>query len=541
MERRQPDRLTKRAAPSPAAPPRRPPPAPAPSLSQGVIVAASNYARRVKKSAIRDLSQLLQVLITTFACPLLYARPWPVSAWPNANVSNPGRVLRYVLTCLERAVEAQAYAFGVNADKVRRIKPYVSVIRASIRDERAPGVVLDIGRGLMANTDVDVVNKMKEFWSQTDSLSATLRSTGELRAVVYRDDDAALGAMPRSMLVKAKKVAGCYLGSGKSKFSTRVENLWPGGDDIVNVDNADEHAQATTMQCDVNELVIKGGRHREDFVKKMRRSNLAVLEKELGEGGQVMLFTPSCSPSFVLDGAVKNKLPSHIAKLVNMLDDAGDSSFKRRLLESSGAVDGTFSEDLEAAIFSTSSTRAYVFSFFEACVSLAQDRRILSTFALGLPPRGGTPIARPPVFFETSGRAVRFLRKADLVPSWLRQTVKRSRVFLVGDTVLPTLDVLPSAAVRTKKTAGGGRSGGRSMINDPVAAAAIEMSVYDAILLAIFIDLEATKYLVDEAKKKLAKYDETSKRGQKLGPKHRAYLERIAEATAWNPPRLFDA
>lgn len=270
-----------------------------------------------------------------------------------------------------------------------------------------------------------------------------------------------------------------------------------------------EPGEAVDMRCDAAHLTKNNNQPdtapRRDFINTLAQRNAIVLEQELGTGGFIKMLTPSCTEYALLTGAVKNRLPSHIAKLAKLLADCGVRSFAKHLANDVD-VDDRFIADMEEAVW-TSSLGDKILKFFLVCVALANDRDVQKTFGAGVEAKDH----KVTTVFEMSVRMDCVLRERGHTPlPGYRRVKLRSRVLYVSDTMLPTLELLAPEAVRLKRDAGrpvGASRSSTTMIHDARKAAAIEMALYDAILLAIFADLDASASLAQKSLRESRKRD----------------------------------
>lgn len=156
-----------------------------------------------------------------------------------------------------------------------------------------------------------------------------------------------------------------------------------------------------------------------------------------------------------------------------------------------------------------------------ACVATAEDPEVLARL-------GGERPAT--TVFEMSNSMYLFLENAGVLPKWARCVRIGARVLVVDARMLPCLDLLPHAAARVKGP------GGRTMIDDSKRAAKIEVPIYDAIILAAFLDVLAAAALKKLALAKLAEQANRKGPGRKSHPD--PVLERLAAASVVRLPRL---
>ena len=124
-----------------------------------------------------------------------------------------------------------------------------------------------------------------------------------------------------------------------------------------------------------------------------------------------------------------------------------------------------------------------------------------------------------------------FLERQGRLPKWARFVRVGKRYLLVDERMLPCLDLLPHEASRQKG------EGGRTMISRKrkKLASKIEVPIYDAILLAAFLDVLAAKVLRDAALAVLAEM-KRPKKGRPAQPD--PVVERLAKASVERLPRL---
>ena len=475
--------------------------------SNDARMAAESY-RRSYRCRQKTVADAIVLIVTVFRNPLLHARPQPVGWWDELG-KRSRRASRDLADALRAAARAEAYTWKRHeGHKALKVPQYIDALDVLDR-ETIDSCCVAFAFGLSKLVDKATHSSLQEKWAKVER---ALRNFSQ-RVVAIEDfdyDDPAATSIWPSGLTCDAHLSGFYVGVGVGGL--RVCHAHKLGradaDDKHHVLGIDVYpGDAVDMLCDAAYLTKKHTAPRRDFINTLAQRNAIVLEQELGTGGFIKMLTPSCTEYALLTGAVKNRLPSHITKLAKLLADCGVRRFAKDLANDVDVdVDDRFIADMEEAVW-TSSLGDKILKFFLVCVALANDRDVQKTFGAGVEAKDH----KVTTVFEMSVRMDCVLRERGHTPlPGYRRVKLRSRVLYVSDTMLPTLELLAPEAVRLKRDAGRPVDASRSsttMIHDARKAAAIEMALYDAILLAIFADLDASASLAQKSLRESRKRD----------------------------------
>ncbi|KAH8045824.1 hypothetical protein JL720_16569 [Aureococcus anophagefferens] len=465
----------------------RPPPPP------WLFGTATNAAKgELKDPCLKEVNLLRTDLFEKYKCPLLHDTQKGMDFWLRAGkpASSTAKAVEMLVDLLDVLSAARDVAFLFeHRVKVRKIKFYVSLFRGC---ERAPELAVAFGGAALSYANSSIIEELEEVYALSEALVDGV-AAGRHDALFEQ------ATWPAELSLKGHKALGMYVGCGEAGLRRRLEHLLGDSraDGIVYIDKGVAakvgEENGVTWSVDACELVWKRGecsRERDVLLELLSQRATANTDAHDAQTELVInIFSPSCTGFFVYAGAFKNQLPSLILNLAKKLAGVGITKFKNDL-EDPSVVTKEWLEEMEAAVLQ-SPVMVELLRFFQACLSLAEDRALCK--------RLRNAAAPPATVFEVSRNMARVLESHALVPlvgvaagGWLRKTEVGARVFYQAATMLPLLDLLPACACRKKGAAGRSTT---AMVGDSGRAAAIEVAVYDAIILAAVLPLLAAKKL----------------------------------------------
>ena len=501
-----------------------------------------------------DATGVLVALKDTYGSPLLHG-VWE-EEWPKADYKAPRRVLAAILDTLDLVCCAVPYAFDfVHADAttiVAGVAKKVKVLRLhGPRDVaevlKHTSAALIFGQALVNVRNRQLLDTLAPLHSYLLELGSKSRD-GRPRAMNY-DDVWALGAWPRDFDVKRHQLAVPYIGAGKAGLAARAEvHLVPRGSSsssssYVHVTAVDKYVRVVemeanymTMSCAAEALLCVSEERSAFFSTISNRADFA-LEAPLGSGAFGYLASAECTEYYNIDKALKNRWPPQMKAVASELAKHGDDRFKLELkVHQKGPklndyFDDEWFDDFGRAVFANRSYMTEVFSFWRA----VRDIPLESMFA-----RAHTT-ARIPLFYELGGAMDRILGQFGEIPGNLRKIRVGSRVLYRSEFALPCFEFLPKEAARVKRRAGAGGTGRKGEIPDKKEAQRIEYSLYDAMILSLFVDAKAARAVRDWAVSKLAAIELAhASRGGRYKQATIDLLRILSQSTIADPPRTRD-